>query len=226
MDVILDWLAQLEWEKLISMAMTAFSALLCITIHEVSHGLAALSMGDSTAKRAGRLSMNPLKHIDLVGLAMLTLARVGWAKPVPIDPRYFKNRRLGMAVTALAGPAANLILASAAALGYGICLVLYGWTGAAWLSWVVEFLMLVLYLSVGLAAFNLLPIPPLDGSKVLLAFLPERWYWQILRYERFGMIALVVLLMSGLLDWPLDLLQGGLLQGMGMIADWAVNMLI
>lgn len=226
MDGIVGWLAQLEWRELIIMLLTAAAALLCIMVHEICHGLAALALGDPTAKRAGRLTLNPLKHVDLVGLAMLIFARVGWAKAVPIDPRYFKNRRLGMALTALAGPGVNVLMAVLAAALYGVCFALYVTLESELLYWVSVFWMYVMYLSVGLAVFNLLPIPPLDGSKVLFAFLPEHWYWKLLRYERYGMIAVVVLMVTGLLDGPMELLRGGLLDALVALTQWTADMIL
>ena len=120
MEGLRAWAAQLDFSRLIDMALLTCACLLCITFHEMCHGLTALALGDPTAKRAGRLTLNPRKHADPIGLVRLAVARVGWAKPVPINPRYFKNRRLGMAVTALAGPLSNLLLATAATVLYAV----------------------------------------------------------------------------------------------------------
>lgn len=225
MEGLRAWAAQLDFSRLIDMALLACACLLCITFHEMCHGLTALALGDPTAKRAGRLTLNPLKHVDPIGLVMLAVARVGWAKPVPINPRYFKNRRLGMAVTALAGPLSNLLLAAAATVLYAVSWFYLHWQKVQWLSYAVDFFLYTVHVSVGLAAFNLLPVPPLDGSKVLFAFLPEPWYWKLLRYERYGVVAMVVLLMTGALDVPLAFLRGGLLELMDPIAEWTVGLL-
>ena len=164
---------------------------LCLTVHETCHGLAAYALGDPTAKSMHRLSLNPLRHIDWIGLLMMFAVGFGWAKPVPVDPRYFKKPKQGMALTALAGPVSNLLLAAAAlALLRGAVLVL---PGTDWAIWLVNFLLELSILSVGLGLFNLIPIPPLDGSKVLAAFLPDRAYVTLMRYERYGILALLVL---------------------------------
>ena len=164
---------------------------LCLTVHETCHGLAAYALGDPTAKSMHRLSLNPLRHIDWIGLLMMFAVGFGWAKPVPVDPRYFKKPKQGMALTALAGPVSNLLLAVAAlALLRGAILVL---PGTNWAIWLVNFLLELSILSVGLGLFNLIPIPPLDGSKVLAAFLPDRAYITLMRYERYGILALLVL---------------------------------
>lgn len=225
MDAIMQWLAQLRWDAAIELLVTAAACVLCITFHETCHGLAALALGDPTAKRAGRLTLNPLKHIDLMGLIMLAVAKFGWAKPVPIDPRYFKNPKLGMALTALAGPLGNVVLCVIAALGYSGSVFLMFLTGNPVFEWIYLLFYMVFYLSAGLAVFNLLPVPPLDGSKILFALLPPKWYWKLMRYERYGMIALTVLLLTGLLDGPLSLLREGLVGLISPVSLWFYELL-
>ena len=175
------------------------AVLLCLTVHEVSHGLAALALGDPTAKSMHRLSLNPLRHIDWIGLAMMFAAGFGWAKAVPVDPRYFKKPKQGMALTALAGPVSNFILAILA-IGISKAIYLY----APYTPMFDAIFSLCLYtiapLSVGLGLFNLLPIPPLDGSKIAAVLLPDRIYVQLMRYERFGMILLLFLSWRGVMD--------------------------
>ena len=165
---------------------------LCLTVHETCHGLAAYAMGDPTAKRQHRLSLNPLRHIDWFGLAMMLLAGFGWAKPVPVDFRYFKDPKKGMAITALAGPVSNLILA-VLAIGVSKVIYLYAPYHQAFDVAFVFLLYILAPLSVGLGLFNLLPIPPLDGSKVLAAFLPDRAYLTLMYYERYGLFLLLAL---------------------------------
>ncbi len=223
---ITQWLAQLNIGRLLELLVTIGASLLCITFHEVSHGFVAMLLGDPTAKRAGRLSLNPLKHLDLVGLVCMALAHFGWAKPVPIDPRYFKNFRRDMALTALAGPVSNFLLAFVFLTIYCALYWLY-----LYFQWHELLLYAVLFfwyggvLSIALGIFNLFPIPPLDGSKVLLSFLPPKWYQWVLRYERYGFVLLAVLLYTGLLDTPLNFLRNGLLDLYMKVCTWPANLL-
>ncbi len=174
----------------------AAAVLLCLTVHETCHGLAALALGDPTAKSMHRLSLNPLRHIDWLGLAMMFAAGFGWARPVPVDPRYFRHPKQGMALTALAGPASNFLLALAS-IAVSRWVYSHG-PGGVLGSLLFEFFLYVLApLSIGLGLFNLLPIPPLDGAKVLGAFLPDRTYFTLMRYERYGMLVLLALSFLG-----------------------------
>ena len=166
---LLQWLQQLELGSLVEMAVIVAASLLCITVHETCHGLVALWLGDQTAKRQGRLSLNPLRHVDPMGLVMMALVRFGWAKPVPIDMRNFRNPKTGMALTALGGPVSNVILALVAMLLRACLYPSYLVSGTPVLSYGMLFLEYVAVLSAGLAVFNLFPVPPLDGSKVLFA---------------------------------------------------------
>ena len=186
------FLEQFDWEGLLALFQKVLGVLLCLTVHETCHGLAAYALGDPTAKRMRRLSFNPLHHIDWLGLASMVICGFGWAKPVPVDMRYFKKPKLGMAVTALAGPASNFLLALlllfAASLMAGSAPV------NAVTVWVFSFLTGTAVLSIGLGLFNLAPIPPLDGSKVLFSLLPERAYYTLMRYERYGMVVLLLIM--------------------------------
>ena len=172
------------------------AVLLCLTVHEVCHGLAARALGDPTAKSMRRLSLNPLHHIDWFGLFMMFAAGFGWAKPVPVDPRYFKKPKEGMAITALAGPLSNLILAVMLIfISKGI--YLYAPYSAAWETFFTFCLYIAAPMSVGMGLFNLLPIPPLDGSKVLAVLLPDGAYLKLMRYERYGLLLLLALSVLG-----------------------------
>ena len=188
---------QFNWSALLDAVLRILSVLICLTVHETSHGLAAYALGDPTAKRMKRLSFNPLHHIDWLGLASMMICGFGWAKPVPVDMRHFKNPRLGMAVTALAGPISNFLLALV--LMFGASLIQFPTTavytpGRALAFTCFEFLLSTAILSIGLGLFNLVPIPPLDGSKVLFSILPERAYYTLMRFERYGMLILMLII--------------------------------
>lgn len=212
MEAFKAWLSQLNLGGIADTILIVLASLLCITIHECSHGYVAYRLGDPTAKNQGRLTLNPLKHIDIWGLVMMAIFKFGWAKPVPVDMRYFKNPKTGMAVTALAGPVSNLILAFLFLIIRAILYAFYD--GGAVLSTLITFCEYVAVLNVGLAIFNVIPIPPLDGSKVLFSFLPDRVYYKILKYERYGFIILMAILWLGFLDTPLDTARTFILDSM------------
>ncbi len=183
----------LDWSVLTDILLSIIPALVCITLHELAHGFVAYKLGDNTAKLAGRMTLNPLKHIDAMGLLMMVVFKFGWAKPVPVDMRKFSNPKKGMAITALAGPVANLLIGVAVLFLYGLLAIpLSGLGGVG--DYIARMLLITAYLSIALAIFNLIPIPPLDGSKVLYALLPDPAYWKLMRYERYGMLFLVALL--------------------------------
>ena len=188
----------LDFGSMKDLLLRLLSVFLCLTVHETCHGLAAYALGDPTAKRQHRLSLNPLRHIDWFGLAMMVVAGFGWAKPVPVDPHYFKNPKRGMALTALAGPVSNFLLALLLLLG-----VRLWWLTSIGSEW-MYFLLETALLSIGLGVFNLIPIPPLDGSKVLFSLLPDRQYGLLLRYERIGMLVLWALVFAGVGDRVID----------------------
>lgn len=219
MDKLIQWVQQLRFDSLIEIVVTVAASLLCITVHETCHGLAACWLGDDTAKKQGRLSLNPLRHVDPMGLAMMALLRFGWAKAVPVNMRKFRRPKLGMALTALAGPVSNLLLMLLAMVLRAMALVPYLLSdGLVW-YYVVLFLESIAVLSAGLAVFNLFPVPPLDGSKVVFALLPAQYYEKLMRVERYGMLLLAVLLFSGLLDTPLNFLRDGLLDTAAVVTN-------
>lgn len=196
MGTLTDLWNSLDFSAMLSALMRLLAVFLCLTVHETCHGLAAYVLGDPTAKREHRLSLNPLHHIDWVGLACMLVAGFGWAKPVPVDMRYFKKPKQGMALTALAGPASNFALSLLVLTGARL---LYYQSGAV-LDYVYDFLLTTAYLSVGLGLFNLIPISPLDGSKVLFSFLPDAAYETLMRYEKYGMLVLMALVWLGVGD--------------------------
>lgn len=160
------------------------------------HGFAASVLGDKTAKYAGRLTISPMSHIDPIGAVCLFLFGFGWAKPVPVNARNFKNIKSGMVITALAGPLSNFILAFISVIIAVAAGKLPGTdiTAAGISTVVIMTLMYLAIINIGLGVFNLIPVPPLDGSKVLNALLPARIYFKIMQYERFGFIILILLI--------------------------------
>ncbi len=173
------------------------AALIAITFHEMSHAYAAWLLGDRTAQDAGRLSFNPISHIDPLGLLCMVLFGFGWAKPVPVNPRRFKNPKAGMAFTAFAGPLSNFVMGFLALLFY-VMIVLS--TNNRVMQAFASFLSVLGSLNIGLGVFNLLPIPPLDGSKIMFMFLPDRWVMTIYRYEGYIRLALIMCLYFGLFN--------------------------
>lgn len=186
--------------------------LLTIPFHECAHGVVSLWQGDPTAKQAHRLTLNPVRHFDLLGFVCLLAVGIGWAKPVPVNPNYYKNRKLGMAVTAAAGPLSNILLGYFFLIVYKFCA--YASTaglGGSALSNTVLVLGLVVEVNLNLAVFNLLPIPPFDGSRIFNLFLPEKLYFQVMKYERYLMLAVLLIFWLGWLDKPFLWLRSGML---------------
>lgn len=183
-------------------------------IHEYSHGLAANRLGDGTARHQGRLTLNPLAHLDLLGSLLLIFAGFGWAKPVEVDVRNFKRPKRDMAITALAGPVSNIFLATAVMIVYK--LMIQAWPILRYQSHMVEIVLTLLAVMITtnlyLAVFNLLPVPPLDGAKIFGIFLPDRYYFFVMRYERYISLIVFVLIFTGILSRPLSMLANSLLQ--------------
>ncbi|MCR4683435.1 MAG: site-2 protease family protein [Clostridiales bacterium] len=205
---------------------------LSLTVHEYSHGLIAKKLGDPTADNLGRLTLNPLKHLDPMGFLAMLLFGFGWAKPVPVNTRNFKNPRRDMALTAIAGPVSNLILAVIFALLYEITIAAFSRAGElsggilSFASTLALFLWLGSYFNVMLAVFNLLPIPPFDGSRFFYVFLPVKWYFKVMKYERYIMMGIMaVLLIESFLLNGRGLLLGGLARLSNLILDGIYRLL-
>lgn len=218
------FLEHMDWFQLFLLLIGAVACLFCITFHELAHGFAAYQLGDPTAKVNGRLTLNPISHIDWIGLMLLLTVRVGWAKPVPVDMRNFRHPKRDMAITALAGPAANFLLATAA---LGVASLIYHFAPQGTVAaYAIYFFLYMAVLSVGLGIFNLVPIPPLDGSKILFALLPDRAYYTILRYEKYVMGVLIVLVLLGAFDRPLSFLMLHVLQGFCAVTGMPMGALL
>ena len=215
MHVLKDIWRGLDWGVLTDLLLRIVPALVCITLHELAHGYVAYRLGDDTAKRAGRLTLNPLRHIDIMGLAMMVIFKFGWAKPVPVNMWKFKNPKKGMASCAAAGPLANVLIAVLCLFIYGMLFRFRPGIGKVG-GYVVEMLLITAYLSTALAIFNIIPIPPLDGSKVLYSFVSDRAYAKLMYYERYGMIVLVI---------AVFLLSRTNLNPLGRAADWLMGVL-
>ena len=174
--------------------------LIALTGHEFAHGFVSDRLGDPTPRQQGRLTLNPLAHLDLVGTILMIITGFGWAKPVMINPRYYKNPKTGMALTAAAGPLANLIMAFLGLLLYAVFFIInaklsLGWDTAVRAAGTVMYLFA--YRNLCFMIFNIIPIPPLDGFKVLGLIVPNNIYYKILQYERYAMIIIMVLSLTG-----------------------------
>jgi len=199
-------------------------ALISLSVHESAHGYVSYKLGDPTARNLGRITLNPFKHFDLLGFICMVIARVGWAKPVPVNARYYKNPRVGMALTAAAGPVSNLLLAFIGVFGSECAFLWLLATDVESQIFIVaitvyNFFMLFALCNISLAIFNLIPIPPFDGSRILYVFLPPKYYFGIMKYERYIMIAILVLFCIGVFDAPLSIAVNGVFNGMVKLVE-------
>ena len=185
----------------IQLIISAFATLLALSLHEFSHALAANKLGDPTAKSLGRLSLNPLKHLDPLGTLCMIFYHFGWAKPVPINARHFKNPKRDFALTALAGPLSNILFGFIIAFLYLVCANIFRYTENSFLNNLMYntlvFLFTLHFVNIGLGVFNLLPIPPFDGSRLINVILPPKTYFKIMKYERYIYLGVLAWLLVG-----------------------------
>ena len=207
-ETILDYLIK---------ALVLFTA---VPVHECAHAWVAEKMGDDTGRKQGRITLNPFAHLTLWGSLMMILVGFGWGKPVMVDSRNFKNPKKGMVLTSLAGPASNFIMAFLSMIVYKVLAFLSFAKDSSTLGLIAWAFKLITLINISLAVFNFLPIPPLDGSKIFNAILPEKWYFTIMKYENFIFIALIILVYSGLLDAPLSFLQDKVIDVMLFLTGW------
>lgn len=197
---------------------------LSMTLHEMAHGLVSYWLGDSLAKSRGRISLNPFHHIDWMGLLCLLLFGFGWAKPVPVDPSRYKDPKTGMIWTAFAGPMTNFLLSF-------ICVFLFevlvyftgGFVNTAIGSYLISLLSATAVMSMGFGVFNLIPIPPLDGSRIFWAFLPDREYFKVNNPPAWMSLLFLVVIFSGILDGPLAMMRSTMIGWMESGALWLLS---
>ena len=208
---------------IVQLLLTLPVVLLSLSVHETAHGYVAYRLGDPTAHSMGRLTLNPLKHLDLFGFLSMILLGFGWAKPVPVNARYFKNPKRDMALTGLAGPLSNLLLALVFAVAMKSFylalpyLPIPNTTVSTMLGFFHDFLFYGIYLNVAFAIFNLLPVPPMDGSRLLFAVLPSPLYFKIMRYEQYIYIGMILLLALGVITPIISYLTNAVVRGIFLL---------
>lgn len=206
-------------DTIMSLMSRVFVVFCTLPIHEYAHALVATKLGDDTARLKGRLTLSPLAHLDPMGAVMIFLVGFGYAKPVPVNPRKFKNPRAGMALTALAGPVSNLIMAIIFMLLSNASAIALNMTGALIAQVAMLFFYYAAYVNISLAVFNLLPIPPLDGSRIANLLIPSKYYFKIMRYERYIILGVFALIFFGVLDVPLSFLTSKIMQLVEFITE-------
>ncbi len=218
----------LSTDTLLTYLVRLMIILLINPLHECAHAYTAHKLGDDTARERGRLTLDPIAHIDIMGAGLLFFFGFGWAKPVPVDPRNFKDRRLGMMLTAIAGPLSNLIAAFLGIIAYRLIgasqfidyasgYILRDGETMYYVAWMLYVFVVI---NLNLCLFNLVPVPPLDGSRVLGYFLPPRAELWLMRNQRVFYGIMMLLMITGILSLPLSFLNHWIMQGMLVVTKW------
>ena len=219
-------------EMIMMVVAAAVVVLLTLPIHEWAHGFVSTKLGDPTPRMQGRLTLNPMAHIDWIGALGILLVGIGWAKPVQVNARYYKYPKWGMALTALAGPLSNLIVAF---LVWQLFYLIQAGIMLISANAYIEFREVIMYMglfcafvakiNVSLAVFNLIPLPPFDGSRILFTFLPQKYYFKLMQYEQFIFIGVFAILCSGVLDYSIQNITGSIFESITNIVKWPLTLL-
>lgn len=210
---------KIDFITLIVQALSSLAVIfLTLPVHEFAHAFTATKLGDPTPRYTGRLTLNPLKHIDYLGAASIILFGFGWAKPVQVNTRYFKNPKRDMAITAVAGPISNLLVSFICVFIAALLITVFSYPTL--ISYIILFFTNIGYINVYLAVFNLIPIPPFDGSRLLSAFLPYKYYYALMRYENYLRYGVLILCWTGVLSRPLSVVSGAVYNAIATAATF------